>query len=107
MANEGFSKNPSKTERKNQQRGWGLIPLAEGLLLRLIEAKMCFFHQSAHPGEAVLEVDATQKSKKVNPTGKNPKNYCSPPTIKPHQYPHVSTSQNFYFFYLWFEKPKQ
>ena len=65
------------------------------------------FLSSIQPGETVLEVDATQKSKKVNPTGKNPKNYCSPPTIKPHQYPHVSTSQNFYFFYLWFEKPEQ
>ena len=59
------------------------------------------------PGEAVLEVDATQKSKKVNPTGKNPQNYCSPPTVKPHPYPHVSTSRYFYFFYLGFEKPKQ
>ena len=54
-----------------------------------------------------MEVDATQKSKKENPTSKNPQNYCSLPTIKPHPYPHVSTSQFFYIFYLGFEKPEQ
>ncbi|XP_011075692.1 pyruvate dehydrogenase E1 component subunit beta-1, mitochondrial-like isoform X1 [Sesamum indicum] len=32
-----------------------------------MEAKMCFFHQSAHPGKAALEVDATQKSNKESP----------------------------------------
>ncbi|KAL2226310.1 UNVERIFIED_CONTAM: Pyruvate dehydrogenase E1 component subunit beta-1, mitochondrial, partial [Sesamum indicum] len=34
-----------------------------------MEAKMCFFHQSAHPGKAALEVDATQKSNKESPLG--------------------------------------
>ena len=70
-------------ERKNQQRGQGLVLLAEGLLLRLMEAKMCFFRQSAHPGEAALEVDATQYSRKKTPLVKTLKTTVRLPPSNP------------------------